>query len=131
MNRARLNTLADALDVHPAPAQFDLSDWFFDHTTEQTLPAVTTDNDPIHCGYAACAVGYACTLPEFRAEGLTFTTAGGEPNEPAYKDAKGWEAVCKFFDIARINAEDLFSGDSYYDKPEPQDVAKRIREYIA
>ena len=131
MNRARLNTLANALDVHPAPAQFDLNDWFADQTDGEWLPPITPDNDPIYCGYAACAVGYACTLPELRAEGLTFTTAGGEPNEPVYKDATGWQAVRDFFDLDAIPADRLFDVNSYSYGATPQDVAKRIRAYIA
>ena len=127
MNRARLNTLANALDVHPAPAQFDLRDWFLDYTKDQTLPAITTDNDPIYCGYAACAVGYACTLPELRAEGLAFTTAGGEPNEPVYNGATGWQAVRDFFDLTHDAAACLFDVNSYTYGATSQDVAKRIR----
>lgn len=82
------------------------------------------------CGTSACAVGLACLLPEFQAEGLMFYSY------PVYRTERGyfenWEAVRKFFDLDEEDTERLFMA-SYYDTLHPtrEQVADRIEELLA
>jgi hypothetical protein len=83
MNVKRLLRLADHLDGVPV-ARFDIHDWA--------------------CGTTACAIGHACFVTEFMADGLfmDFRPVDGvvyDGPEPAFGNLKGWEAVEEFFDL--------------------------------
>lgn len=121
MNKKRLLTLAKHLDK-VAPKKFNLNEW--------------------KCGTVACAVGHACTIPEFNKAGLKM-----EPGKnrrfrwPIYRSvgefgpdmSQGWGAVEDFFGLITTEAAYLFHADSYkddYANPTPKLVAKRIRKFV-
>lgn len=121
----RLAFLADFLDTQCPPEHFDLQCWI-----DSSSP-VTSQEDLHTCGTTACAVGWACCLPEFQREGLHLSTYA-----PAYKPREGgdvhhhWEAVTAFFDLAEDEAEHLFSYEKYDFMVFPWNVAARIRELL-
>jgi len=113
MNKERLIILADYLQTLP-PENLDMHSWT--------------------CGTAACAVGHACTLPEFKAEGFSLHT-DSVCNYPALKltfheTLTGWNAVVKFFSLNRRAAYYLFDFISYVGDPSPTYVSDRIRAYV-
>lgn len=117
MNKDRLLTLARYLPTVKVET-FKLSDW--------------------QCGVAACAVGHACSIPEFQAEGLTLcaVTPGSTPRStlavaavPSYRNERGWDAVKEFFDLSYDDAEYLFSRFRYPGNVTPTDVADRIMNF--
>lgn len=61
-----------------------------------------------HCGFTACAVGWACAYPEFNKQGLRFRYQA-----PAFKrDGKetvNWVAVGDFFDVTLEESRFLFT----------------------
>lgn len=79
------------------------------------------------CGTAACAMGEACFIPEFKKLGLTLTNH----TLPTYKGQTGWEACYAFFDLPADDALRVFSPASYYpDYIDPASVAQRIRSLV-
>lgn len=89
------------------------------------------------CGFAACAVGWACTIPEFRKAGLRLEAKQESKHDsfamwPKYNGLKGFEAAAKFFGIEPETAEYLFDGDSFgwSAKPRPSSVARRLRKVV-
>lgn len=117
MNRGRLLKLAAHLDTVP-PEKFDLGHWI--------------------CGTTACAVGHACSIPEFRAEGLGWNSKQSrtrfENPAPRFGGSEGWYAVQKFFDLDYGQATALFLDDSYDthgERTTAAEVAQRIREVVA
>ena len=59
------------------------------------------------CGTVACAVGWACSYPEFMEQGLYFLG-----DNPRLADCAGplvgWPAVCKFFGLTKLQAWQVF-----------------------
>lgn len=113
MYNKRLTALAAHLRT-VAPENFQLGDW--------------------SCGTAACAVGHACTMPEFQAKGLRI-----EPYEglrtghgvPWFGRVGGWSAVRAFFDLDFSECYDLFHQGHYRGQPQgPDDVADRIEAFV-
>jgi hypothetical protein len=138
MNEARLLLLADALE-HRIPAdKFDLAEWRgredYDPDRDDRPGTYVTDAALLHgCGTTGCAVGWACALPEFNAEGLTW-----DGTMPAYHQPGPlglsfihFEAVNRFFGICEEDSSYLFLSSSYDDPAGPLDVAARIREFVA
>jgi hypothetical protein len=110
--------LAEFLETRVPASKFDLDSW----TQDDCATGVS-------CDTAACAVGWACSIPEFRAYGFVLN---GNPNaEPFFDGELGWEAVIKFFDIHRSAAEFLFYSGKYDDEPSITNVATRIRNFVA
>lgn len=126
MRSDRLLKLAAYLDTLP-PEKFDLSTW--------------------HCGTTGCAVGHACTMPEFRAEGLRLSEPVDAFDDslsyyPTYDGLDHWHAVCAFFELTKPESTYLFDMYEYSrfegdectfdggDAP-PDMVAARIREVCA
>lgn len=63
-----------------------------------------TDSDLVNlCGTTACAIGWATSLPMFRALGFKM-----KDGAPVYGAATGWTAVTEFFDITMSQAHCLF-----------------------
>lgn len=140
MNIQRLQALATFLRTVPQ-RHFDLQSWRSSADGDEEV----TDADlaSLHCGTTACAVGWACSLPEFQAQGLTWGTdenyTGGYPiftlpDMPDYHS--GWNAVEEFFDISYPTAEYLFSADEYPEvypgmATSATAVADRIEKVIA
>ena len=94
------------------------------------------------CGYAACAVGWACTMKENRRAGLKLVATSNAWDgrldddsmiglQPTYKGEEGYEAVAKFFGIDVDVVDYLFGATAYskYD-PSPAKVARRIRKVV-
>lgn len=128
MNKERLTKLADFLDTVPEH-KFDLESWRSDSTGDESWEALVDDAHLLNfdCGTTGCAVGWACVMPEFQAEGLAWGVWG--PTATGYS---GWFAVMDFFGLKRVDAEYLFSGSEYDDDAKkPTDVAARIRELTA
>lgn len=125
MNVERLKLLADFLRNDVPQRNFNLGSWRSgrDMTDEALLAHC--------CCTTACAVGWACAMPEFIAQGL-YSRNG----QPAYRPLDtpedvatvlfSWEATEMFFDLNYDQACALFSGDSYHEGAEPTDVANRI-----
>lgn len=113
MNKDRLLKLAEFLDELPE-YMLDMSRWTKD------------------CGTASCALGWACTIPEFRAEGLTLDRF----DTPSFDGDCGYGAAVHFFDLHRDQALELFSptyygSGSWHQKIKPCEVAARIRGLVA
>jgi hypothetical protein len=101
------------------------------------------------CGTAACAVGWACAYPEFKAQGLGFDTTHGEPYMKAYPGKQrlvSWTAVREFFWLTNTDAHAIFTrghgghdfmspnGIRYKEGEAPKDhrllVLRRIRRLL-
>ena len=110
----RLERLADYLGTVPAEV-FNLEDW--------------------ECGAVFCAIGHACQIPEFQAEGLKLRYLEMDSDgvkHPFFRDKISWEAVKAFFEISATVAVPLFSS-SYYqnvDQTTPAEVAAKIHKYL-
>lgn len=105
MNTERLLFLAKKLRENadnPQGSKFDLQHWFAGTTA-------------LNCGTTACAMSFACLLPEFQTQGLYLSKLS---QSPRYKDSIGYmyggfSAAREFFEITSNEALQLFS-DSYY-----------------
>ena len=107
MNKERLTVLANHLRT-VAPENFDLSRW--------------------SCGPVGCAVGHACTIPEFQAEGLRLSWA--RPHPPEYAGSSSWPAVRAFFGLTSEQADSLFDSEHYPPRAGPDNVADSIDEFV-
>lgn len=137
MNTQRLQTLATFLRTVPAD-HFNLRSWRsaksgYTHVSDAVL-------ESLECGTTGCAVGWACSMPEFQAQGLAWGTDGiSIAGYPVYAQVdsvgnyrhSGWEAVEAFFDIDYSLAEHLFSSSEYADNATSLQVADRIESTIA
>lgn len=147
MNRPALQLLSEKLKTVVPADRFNLAEWF-------QRPVFKDIEQP--CGFAGCAVGWACVMPEFNALGLRRTTLEEAAEEeaaeqdvlvgsPIYTDAdgeahNGWYAVTRLFGLWGNEADYLFL-DSCYDTPTdangvpetatPLMVAARIDEVLA
>lgn len=139
MNTEALIRLADKLDgvgpyadVGPVPPdKFEMTEWF-------RWSVLGPNIDPNGCGFAACAMGWACTDPWFQERGLR-----AHPMRykmlPFVNDDQGFDAASKLFSISPAESEWLFSDYAYRDgacdlTPEPIPpavVAQRIRQFVA
>lgn len=90
MNRIRLAILAKFLLTVPEE-KFSLQTW--------------------KCGTTACAVGWACTIPEFKEEGLSYYDESNQHFAPKYKGEWHFDAVDEFFDISYRDSLWLFGAD--------------------
>lgn len=116
--KERLTLLADFLMEVPVK-QFEMFAWRAGRDCDdETLMQHK-------CGTSACAVGWACAMPEFKAEGLHYALNG-----PVYGPDDAWNAVRMFFGLQYHEATALFSSDSYEDNVAPVDVATRIRLFM-
>jgi hypothetical protein len=110
--RERLRFLADAL-CRPFPPEvtFNLGLW---HEKSQ-------------CGSICCAVGYAATLPELRADGLTIIPTPGT-DVPYFEGKQHWDAVAAFFDLSEEQTYNLFLSTRYDagENTRPGEVSNRI-----
>ena len=115
MNKERLLKLAEFLDTVPEE-KFDFSVW-------------------------QSAVGWACTIPEFKEAGLSL---GGTVPVPYFDEEVCTPAVANFFKITRREAASLFINDPHPDEEEDDgdggyrerpttaaEVAARIRQFVA
>lgn len=138
MNRERLRTLADFLKTVP-PEKFDIREWrvlfhdehYRDLDIDDFDRGCTDGELKGQCNTAACAVGWACTIPEFNTAGFFFE------DTPTLDNGDGdilyaWDAISEFFDISESTATHLFSQHSYHTKLRvlPNAVVNRIEGLI-
>ena len=111
MRKDRLEVLAKHLDGLP-PETFNIGVW--------------------KCRSTACAVGHACTIPEFQADGLKLIEDSLNFMCPKYENFTAWDAVRCFFECSYGMATHLFYTNSYFNRRAtgPKEVAERIREVI-
>lgn len=152
----RLLVLADYLDTLPR-SSLNMGQWFRERRAkvdgdEGFVRAKKVDNktsisaDKIRdltvndCGFAACAVGHACSIPAFRKAGLKMTAHGniggyGDRDDliafgPEYKNSAGFNAVEDFFNLGNCDAYSLFGPTSYPEGVRPSTVANKIRRFV-
>lgn len=90
-------------------------------------------SNPYDCGTSACALGWACAYPEFKAQGLKFKN--GSPSfREASVDSWGWqdgfEVGSKFFGISHTEASHLFVPVSNNDVDHKKVFLNRLRSLL-
>lgn len=121
----RLIFLANFLDTVPK-SRFDLDSWR--STTNEISDRVFFSKE---CGTTACAVGWACALPQFQALGLKFRHTYPVLSRKGKPDKGSWDAVEEFFDIGQEESAYLFLDTRYLESESgPSDVAARIRKFV-
>jgi hypothetical protein len=132
MNKIRLLILAKFLDTVPEH-KFDLNSW----RTTSVGVSLSFKNGAVSnkqlanmdCGTAGCAVGWACAIPEFQAQGLTWNEKG---RSPEFLDYWSWIAVEAFFELSASQSAQLFEAERYREGARgPKDVAGAIRNLVA
>ena len=118
----RLTKLGDFLAYHVPDERFDLSGWR-NNGQEGMDSDGYIDDETLRtgCGTTACAIGWACTISEFKAAGLSYTGF-----TVSYDDLVSWGAVEEFFGLSFMEAMYLFSDSSYKANASPYDVAARL-----
>lgn len=128
MNKRRLLTLARFLETKVPADKFNMGHWMMVQNGE-TLSCQKAGD----CGTAACAIGWAATIPAFAEAGLKIRPAWrfSSYGVVAFAGEIEFEAVAAFFDISEPEAEHLFYAPNYRVKTiKPQHVAARIRETV-
>jgi hypothetical protein len=138
MNTKRLLILAAFLETVPEH-KFDLSFWRWSYEIDENSVSLSELNASLSneslisqsCGTTGCAIGWACTIPEFIEDGFTWSR-----NYPLLtnrdKEWCKWDAIQEFFSIDGNTAEYLFmDAYYYYNKSGSKDVANRIREVVS
>src|SRR3954470_2535007 len=125
MREDRLMILADFLDTLPNK-RFEYRHWTGgDWGGKQDLS----------CGTTACAMGWACTIPSFRKEGLKLAsgTARRLGIGPIFLGRNNFNAAAAFFEISVPDATFLFNHiDSGLSAHAPAaQVAHHIRKFIS
>ena len=122
----RLLFLAEFLKTVPEE-KFDLEVWRFSKVSHEATDELLNTN----CGTAACAVGWACAIPEFQNLGLQYLDSRPQlfDGEDCWED---WDAVEEFFELDRGNALYLFYHTAYpmYGVT-VENVISRIHEYCS
>lgn len=117
MNKKRLLKLAEFLENEVPRKRFDMGQWGGHSGFHENK-----------CGSAACALGWATTIPAFRRAGLIFSERG----IPTFEGEWGEDAGARFFNLPRGQATTLFMPGSYPNhRATPKQVAKRIRKLVA
>ncbi|RQR63872.1 hypothetical protein [Burkholderia sp. Bp8998] len=137
MHIERLKMLSNMLRT-VNPNHFDLGDWVDSPWSTREALAIPSSGLPqriVECGTTACAVGWACTTPEFQAQGLSYKwdeVCYSSALSPTFDGKESWEAVCAFFEIDRPTADYLFSHHEYEvgRATPPSDVVERIEAVI-
>lgn len=141
MNKERLLRLADFLEKEVPQQRFDMRYIF-------TNDVYSLEDLQHKCGTAACAMGWACVVPEFERDGLSFKR-GYYAGRVHYGEYTDFSAISEFFDISSEHSRHLFEvvevdedGKEVYindeewinaerDNETPHDVAARIRAFVA
>ena len=118
MNIERLTILAEFLQTVPV-GRFDLASWRLDADGGRLVSNEELTRS--ECGAVACAIGWACVMPEFTSQGLEW----GEVS-PVFGEARNWTAVMAFFEITTRQAHYLFSELDYRPRATPEMVSDRI-----
>ena len=117
----RLTKLGDFLVSVPSD-RFDLLSWRNNGESDMESDG-NIDDDALRtgCGTTGCAVGWACTIPEFKEAGLAY-----KDYTVSYDGLRGFQAVEEFFGLSQMEAMYLFSEASYKANASPYDVAARL-----
>lgn len=112
MKKQLLQSLANFLKTPEVAGHFNLNTWKSD------------------CGTTACALGWACEIPEFQKLGLYCYNLMYQT--PVFETSFGYRAAALFFDISLEKIERLFCPNEYpeEDQANPLAVAQRIEEFI-
>lgn len=139
MNKKRLLKLSDLLIAdakNKKGVQFDLGLW-------GQVSALPQGEKPriikVDCGTQACAIGLACITNAFKRSGFTYDVTSkdngsGNNIRPLFGKYRNFDAVEKFFEINRSEAEFLFLDNKYNvsrGAESERKVAKRIRDFVA
>lgn len=108
MNIERLQRLSSFLRHEIPPGQFRFDGYWF--------RALGTDDD-VRCGTVACALGWACLIPEFRESGLHVVKGNFDQSYPEYGSSIGAYAAAEFFEITKVDACSIFNPTSENDYP--------------
>jgi hypothetical protein len=140
METTRLLKLADLLEAdaaNPQGVKFDLAAWAVNlndsGNSYDNHFVQGQDEIPVDCGTAACAFGLAAISGAFADEGLTYMIDRSNNLYPQYKEATGFDAATKFFDIDMNTASALFEPANYDIRKGADaelEVAGRIRELV-
>jgi hypothetical protein len=136
--KKRLLTLAKFLRTVPKK-RFYMGTWATDGFCGKA-------NEPAHneCGTAACAAGWACTIPSFKRAGFRLGESeywGDKSNCPVYRGMEEWDAIRAFFGLPaqlyeELKYESLTKGmpEDYlfgsHNPNSPVQAAARIERYI-
>lgn len=127
MHKERLLLLADHLE-NVKPNEFNMSHWWEEKTISNRNLCKTT----------GCAMGHACSIPEFQKLGLRLDHGYLSVSDknvfyrtPVLDDKRMYEAAQELFEISYADVEYLFCPDTYTEADicDPIAVAKRIREF--
>lgn len=90
----------------------------------------------LSCGTTACALGWATTMPKFRALGLSLTRSSfhvNSPGTPAYQGRSGWDTRKligqEIFGLEEIDYEKLFYSGVDSGRLSPEATPKRWAEH--
>ena len=131
-NIRRLKTLSKFLRTIPRKL-FKMDNWV---TTEKPENVVNHIHKPTEteCGFAACAMGWACQIKSFRDAGLKLKKNVDTFAYPSFGKYENYEAAAKFFGITDKESRDIFNQCCYIYPPQykitPIQVANRIDEVI-
>lgn len=116
MRSDRLLVLAAFLDTLP-PEKLDMGVWA----------------EKQKCGTVACAVGWACQIPEFQEAGLRVEWDKDECAVPVFGVVCGWATPAVFFGLPITCVHYLFDSELYEANAavSPRTVAARIRDFVA
>jgi hypothetical protein len=124
---ANLNTLANFMDGPVPRGRLNMNLW------------QSADFSPTDCGTRACALGWACTIPSLRAQGLAMREvysfrSGNRHMEPVLPHAPTTSDTCavlfgvQFDDYIRLFWQNGPSSGRAWD--DPKDVAVAVREVM-
>jgi hypothetical protein len=68
------------------------------------------------CGTQACALGWACAIPEFKKAGLKYGQQECNYFGPIFGDLEDFDAGAAFFGQTEEQSNDLFAGAEYADE---------------
>ena len=80
----------------------------------------------LQCDTIACAAGWACTIQEFREDGLIQYSTGS----PIFEGLTAFEALQDFFTLDEEQCEYIFRAESYTRYNNPLDVVGHINDVL-
>lgn len=139
----RAFTLIDFLNNVPRAA-FDIESWYYQNDLETTYEQSVRNKarfdkgenpKKLHkdCGTTACALGWACSIPELRRKGLYLDDRESPALRGKY-DLLPTEVGAEFFGITDEESHSLFIPDHYdvddFSKITPKMVAKKFEALV-
>lgn len=130
MNEKRLLKLAAVLKTVPAK-HFDMGHWAGGEYDEEgvqleagkSLFGAKGQGTPKTCGTTACAMGWACTIPEFKSAGLKMRGFN-----PTFRGEHSFRAAAEFFDLTPYEVDYLFGAEN---ERTPKQEAAVILKFVA